>query len=77
MIQSFRDKKTARFAAGERVKAFSGFARQAEIRLDRLEAYLHQLQTKQDSTGPAMKTASGTKRRSNASATGKARKKQR
>jgi toxin HigB-1 len=38
MIQSYRDKKTARFAAGERVKAFSGFARQAEIRLDRLEA---------------------------------------
>jgi proteic killer suppression protein len=38
MIVSFRDKRTERFAAGERVREFSGFARQAEIRLDRLEA---------------------------------------
>ena len=38
MIVSYRDKRTARFAAGQRVKAFSGFARQAEARLDRLEA---------------------------------------
>ncbi len=38
MIRSFRDKATARFAAGDFVKAFSGFARQAEVRLDRLEA---------------------------------------
>jgi toxin HigB-1 len=38
MIQSYRDRKTARFAAGEHVKEFSGFARQAELRLDRLEA---------------------------------------
>lgn len=38
MIMSFRDKRSARFAAGQRVKAFSGFARQAEMRLDRLEA---------------------------------------
>lgn len=38
MIVSYRDKRSARFAAGERVKAFSGFARQAELRLDRLEA---------------------------------------
>jgi proteic killer suppression protein len=38
MIVSYRDRKTARFAAGEPVKEFSGFARQAEIRLDRLDA---------------------------------------
>ena len=40
MIQSYGDKRTERFAAGERVKAFSGFARQAEKRLDRLDAAL-------------------------------------
>jgi len=38
VIVSYRDKKTARFAAGEYVREFSGFARQAETRLDRLEA---------------------------------------
>ncbi|HXW25136.1 MAG TPA: type II toxin-antitoxin system RelE/ParE family toxin [Xanthobacteraceae bacterium] len=38
MIVSYRDKKTERFAQGERVKEFSGFSRQAELRLDRLEA---------------------------------------
>ena len=37
MIVNYRDKRTERFAAGGHVKAFSGFARQAEIRLDRLE----------------------------------------
>jgi toxin HigB-1 len=38
MILSFRDKLTAEFAAGKPVRKFSGFARQAESRLDRLEA---------------------------------------
>ena len=38
MIASFRDKKTRDFAAGRRVKAFSGFARSARLKLDRLEA---------------------------------------
>ena len=38
MIVSYRDKKTERFAAGDHVKEYSGFARQAETRLDRLEA---------------------------------------
>jgi proteic killer suppression protein len=38
MIVSYRDKKTERLAAGERVKEFSGFAQQAETRLDRLDA---------------------------------------
>jgi proteic killer suppression protein len=38
MILSYRDRKTERFANGEHVKEFSGFARQAEMRLDRLEA---------------------------------------
>ena len=37
MIVSYRDKKTERFANGGYVKEFSGFARQAEVRLDRLE----------------------------------------
>jgi toxin HigB-1 len=38
MIVSYRDKKTERFARGDRVKEFSGLSRQAERRLDRLEA---------------------------------------
>lgn len=38
MILSYKDKRTMRFAAGEPVAAFSGFARQAEMRLDRLDA---------------------------------------
>jgi proteic killer suppression protein len=38
MIVSYRDGKTRRFADGDRVKEFSGFARQAEMRLDRLDA---------------------------------------
>jgi len=41
MIQGYRDKRTQRFAVGERVPAFEGFRRQAEIRLDRLEAASH------------------------------------
>src|SRR6266540_3175701 len=36
MIVSYRDKRTERFADGFRVREFSGFARQAEKRLDRL-----------------------------------------
>jgi proteic killer suppression protein len=38
MILSYKDKRTSRFAKGEYVASFSGFARQAEIRLDRLDA---------------------------------------
>jgi len=38
MIVSYRDKRTERFANGGHVREFSGFARQAEVRLDRLEA---------------------------------------
>jgi len=38
MIVSYRDKRTERFAHGETVREFSGFARQAELRLDRLAA---------------------------------------
>lgn len=37
MIISFRDRRTARFARGETIREFSSFARQAEVRLDRLE----------------------------------------
>jgi toxin HigB-1 len=38
MIVSYRDSKTRRFAGGQHVREFSGFARQAETRLDRLDA---------------------------------------
>jgi toxin HigB-1 len=38
MIVSYRDKRTSDFAAGERVKAFSGIERPARLKLDRLEA---------------------------------------
>ena len=38
MILSYRDKQTAQFAAGKRIKGFSGFARAARLKLDRLEA---------------------------------------
>ena len=38
MILSYRDKRTRNFAAGKRVKAFSGFERSALLKLDRLEA---------------------------------------
>ena len=38
MILSFRDKRTRELAEGNRVKAFSGFERKAELKLDRLEA---------------------------------------
>ncbi len=40
MIVSYRDKRTADFAAGKRVKAFSGIERSARLKLDRLEAAL-------------------------------------
>jgi proteic killer suppression protein len=38
VILSFRDKRTRDFAAGQRVKAFSGFEHSAHLKLDRLEA---------------------------------------
>jgi proteic killer suppression protein len=38
MIVSYRNGKTARFADGKHVREFSNFARQAESRLDRLDA---------------------------------------
>jgi plasmid maintenance system killer protein len=40
MIVSYRDKRTRDFAAGRRVKAFSGIERSARLKLDRLEAAL-------------------------------------
>ena len=40
MIVSYRDKRTADFAAGKRVKAFSGVERAARLKLDRVEAAL-------------------------------------
>jgi len=38
MIVSYRDKRTKDFAAGKKVKAFSGIERAARLKLDRLEA---------------------------------------
>jgi proteic killer suppression protein len=38
MIRSYRDKRTARLAAGESVKEFRGFERQAWKRLEILDA---------------------------------------
>jgi proteic killer suppression protein len=38
MIVSYRDKRTSDFAAGKRVKVFSGFERSARLKLDRMEA---------------------------------------
>ena len=38
MIVSYRDKRTRDFAAGKRVKAFSGIERAARVKLDRLDA---------------------------------------
>lgn len=38
MIKSFRDRRTAEFAAGKRVKEFQGFAKQAQRRLLILDA---------------------------------------
>jgi len=38
MIVSFRDKQTREFAEGHRIKAFSGFGRKAELKLDELES---------------------------------------
>jgi proteic killer suppression protein len=38
MIQSYRDKRTERFAKGQKVKAFQGFKEQAEKRLEILDA---------------------------------------
>jgi len=38
MIAGYRDKRTRDFAAGKRVRAFSGIERAARLKLDRLEA---------------------------------------
>ena len=38
MIVSYRDTRTRSFAAGKWIKAFSGFARSARLKLDRLES---------------------------------------
>ena len=38
MIASYRGKRTRDFAAGKRVKAFSGIELAARLKLDRLEA---------------------------------------
>jgi proteic killer suppression protein len=43
MIVSFKDKRTRQFAAGKRVKAFTGFEWKAEMKLDQLDAAMSRL----------------------------------
>ena len=38
MILGYRDTRTREFAEGKRIKAFASFARQAEMKLDQLDA---------------------------------------
>jgi proteic killer suppression protein len=38
MILSYRDRRTADFATGKRIKAFSGIERAARLKIDRLDA---------------------------------------
>ena len=38
MIVSFKDKRTRQFAEGKWIKAFTGFERKAEMKLDQLDA---------------------------------------
>jgi toxin HigB-1 len=38
MIVGYRDKRSGEFAEGKRVKAFDGFKRKAEMKLDQLDA---------------------------------------
>ena len=38
MILSCRDKRTSEFVAGKAVKAFSGFERAAQMKMDRMQA---------------------------------------
>ena len=38
MIVSFKDKRTQEFAEGNRVKAFAGFDRKAEMKLDQIDS---------------------------------------
>jgi proteic killer suppression protein len=40
MIVSFKDKRTRQFAEGKWIKAFSGFERKTEMRLDQLDSAL-------------------------------------
>ena len=38
MILSYRDKRTTDFAAGKRIKTFSGIEKASRLKIDRLEA---------------------------------------
>ncbi len=38
MVVSYRNKNTREFAEGKHVRAFAGFSRQAEMKLDQLDA---------------------------------------
>ena len=58
MIQSYRDRRTRDFAQGIRVPAYEAFHRQAERRLDRLEAAPH-LQALRGFPGNRLETLKG------------------
>ncbi len=57
MIKSYRDRQTQRFADGQRVRALQGFARQAEKRLETLDAAvsLHDLRSLRSNRLEALK----------------------
>lgn len=60
MIVSFRDKRTREFAEGKRVKAFTGFERKAEMRLDQLDSATSLLDL--DLPGNRLETLKGERR---------------
>lgn len=60
MILSFRDKRTNEFAEGNRVKAFEGIERKAEIKLDQLEAAISLLDL--DLPGNRLETLKGNRK---------------
>ena len=57
MIVSFKDKRTRQFAEGKRVKAFAGFERKAEMKLDQLDAATSRLDL--DVPGNRLETLKG------------------
>ena len=61
MILGYRDKRTRAFAEGDHIPAFEGFRRQAEMRLDRLEAAPH-LQALRGFPGNRLETLKGDRR---------------
>ena len=61
MVATYRDKRTADFAAGKRVKTFAGIERPAQLKLDRLEA-AHSLKDLAALPGNRFETLKGDRR---------------